>query len=92
MNFVPLRSVIVGADIIFAEFTAFYDQAYLATLPPMPKTLAEGLDAIEKDREWAERALGKDILKWHLLNRRHEMEHFGSMTAAERKKEMVQLF
>ena len=68
------------------------DQEYLTSLPPIPKTLSESLDALEKDRAWAEKALGKDVLTWHVQNRRHEAEHYGAMEEKVRKKELIQYF
>lgn len=73
-------------------FAAMYDQEYMQTLAPLPKSFSEALDALERDQEWAEAVLGKDVVKWYLLNKRHEVEYYGAMDADARKKEMVKTF
>ena len=78
------------SQIAFAPI--YSDQNYLNSLTLLPKSLTEALDALEADREWAEAALGRDIVKWYLLNKRHEVEHFSVMDEDVRKREMVKMF
>lgn len=75
-----------------SEFAAFLAEDELKQYKPLPQTQLEALDALEQDRKWAESALGKDLLFWHLSNRRHEAEVFSKMSELERKVYLAQYF
>lgn len=61
-------------------------------LEPMPQTLAEALEALERDSKWAQKTFGKDLLSFYTASKKHEMEVFGKMDEKERKREQVQYF
>lgn len=64
----------------------------IKTYEPMPKTLAESLEALEKDAKWAEKTFGKDLLFFYKAAKKHEVEMGEKQSEEERKANALKNF
>lgn len=80
---------------VYPEFTLFYteeEKEKLGMTKLLPKSLDTALEELEKDRAWADKALGPEYVDWFLALKRAEMKTVSEMESKQRRLHMLNFF
>jgi glutamine synthetase len=58
----------------------------------LPKSLETALEELEKDKTWADNALGPEYVEWFLALKRAEMKTVSEMESKQRRLHMLNFF
>lgn len=58
----------------------------------LPSSLSDGLEALKKDQEWADKALGKEFVSLYLQIKEFEIETESEKGEQERRAQLIQTF
>lgn len=77
---------------VFTAFLSDEQREEFGLTQPLPASLNEALEEVEKDRAWLDSVFGPDYFDWFLKLKRLEMEKLGKMEARERKLLLQKFF